>query len=342
LLALYSTTYPTRRACQWELTAAFLAAQQEGDPRRRVLVVNPESGAGHIHPIQLRDAKFATAPASGDQAALKALAETVRKHVASLDGPFATTDPLKIPSWYGAAPERYPRFVGRFAEMWQVHSALHETEVTLITGAAGKDVAQVTGLGGIGKTLLAREYALRFGAAYPGGIFWLRAYGNDDAQAGMGLEQREEERERQVEGFAEALLGVARIRSLISSIAPQTLSRGRSGPSDAGSARPRVIRDALAREIERRALRYLSVVDDLPSGLNAEDFRRWCAPHSLGRTLITTRSRTYDNLGTGKLLNLDVLPEDDALALLASHASQRASQKEERRGPSFVRSGATP
>ncbi|HMD97482.1 MAG TPA: toll/interleukin-1 receptor domain-containing protein [Terriglobia bacterium] len=32
LLAYYSKTYPTRRACQWELTAAFLAAQQEGDP----------------------------------------------------------------------------------------------------------------------------------------------------------------------------------------------------------------------------------------------------------------------------------------------------------------------
>jgi hypothetical protein len=35
LLAYYSKAYPTRRACQWELTAAFLAAQQEGDPRRR-------------------------------------------------------------------------------------------------------------------------------------------------------------------------------------------------------------------------------------------------------------------------------------------------------------------
>jgi hypothetical protein len=62
LLAYYSTTYPLRRACQWELTAAFLAAQTEGDPRRRVLVINPESGADHIHPIELRDAKFLNAP----------------------------------------------------------------------------------------------------------------------------------------------------------------------------------------------------------------------------------------------------------------------------------------
>src|SRR5690349_7183944 len=65
LLAFYSKAYPTRRACQWELTAAFLAAQREGDPRRRVLVVNPESRAEHIHPIELRDAKFRVAPEPG-------------------------------------------------------------------------------------------------------------------------------------------------------------------------------------------------------------------------------------------------------------------------------------
>ena len=70
LLAWYSKTYPLRRACQWELTAAFLAAQREGDPRRRVLVVNPEAEADHIHPIELQDAKFRVAPAVGGSAAL--------------------------------------------------------------------------------------------------------------------------------------------------------------------------------------------------------------------------------------------------------------------------------
>src|ERR1700757_1756568 len=62
LLAYYSKTYPLRRACQWELTAAFLAAQtdHQHDPRRRVLVVNPEEKADHIIPIQLKDTKFRT------------------------------------------------------------------------------------------------------------------------------------------------------------------------------------------------------------------------------------------------------------------------------------------
>src|SRR5271165_5946732 len=64
LLAYYSKTYPLRRACQWELTAAFLATRAEGDPRRRVLVVSPESSAGHIHPIQLHDEKYLKAPST--------------------------------------------------------------------------------------------------------------------------------------------------------------------------------------------------------------------------------------------------------------------------------------
>ena len=67
LVAYYSKTYPLRRACQRELTAAFLAGQTEGDPRRRVLVINPEKGAGHIHPIELRDAKFCQAPNNGGE-----------------------------------------------------------------------------------------------------------------------------------------------------------------------------------------------------------------------------------------------------------------------------------
>jgi len=56
LVAYYSKTYPLRRACQWELTTAFLAAQSE-DPRRRVLIITPEKSVNRIHPIELRDAR---------------------------------------------------------------------------------------------------------------------------------------------------------------------------------------------------------------------------------------------------------------------------------------------
>src|SRR5271166_6352739 len=201
LLAYYSKTYPLRRACQWELTAAFLAAQVEGDPRRRVLVINPEDGAGHIHPIELRDAKCFSAP--NTEGEMQHLVQTVVKHLAELIGPLPNIRPLNPPPWHGITPVRYERFFGRFHEMWKIHSALHETTVVQITGASGQDIAQVTGLGGIGKSLLAREYALRFSPAYPGGVFWMSAYGNDDAKGALDNEGREAERKNQLRKFAQ-------------------------------------------------------------------------------------------------------------------------------------------
>ena len=57
LLAWYSETYPQSRPCQMELTAALLAAQRAGDPRRRILVINPRRSGGHIEPVLLRDAQ---------------------------------------------------------------------------------------------------------------------------------------------------------------------------------------------------------------------------------------------------------------------------------------------
>ena len=55
-------------------------------------------------------------------------------------------------------------FAGRTAELWELHDALTES-----------GVAVVAGLGGLGKTQLATEYAHRFAGFYPGGIFWTDA-----------------------------------------------------------------------------------------------------------------------------------------------------------------------
>lgn len=57
LLAFYSKDYPRSRACQWELTAAFLAAstEHEDPPLRRIFAINPEATAHHVQPITLRD-----------------------------------------------------------------------------------------------------------------------------------------------------------------------------------------------------------------------------------------------------------------------------------------------
>ncbi|WP_328311976.1 toll/interleukin-1 receptor domain-containing protein [Streptomyces sp. NBC_00442] len=164
LLAYYSLGYPERPACQWELTAAFLAGLGEGDPRRRVLVVNPEPGTAHIHPVELRDTRH------GEPETLVA---DVLAHLRQVPGPMRLD--AAPPRVYGELPSAVGEFTGRLPDLWRLHSALHVQEAPLVTGRTSAGPVQLRGMPGIGKTRLAREYALRFGAAFPGGVHWAAA-----------------------------------------------------------------------------------------------------------------------------------------------------------------------
>ncbi|WP_290649021.1 hypothetical protein [Aquisalimonas sp.] len=164
-------------------------------------------------------------------------------------------------------------------------------------------LAQLRGSGGIGKSLLAEEYALRFGAFWPGGVFWLRAYGHSDRpeESAAALAQRREDEYRDQLGNFALAQGVA-IREL----------------------NTRQIRAVLAARLQALGP-YLWIVDDLPDGNRAE-LGRWLAPSSNGQTLLTTRSRRHDALG--KPIDLGLLPPPDARALLTrDHAPQDAAER---------------
>src|SRR5664280_2080384 len=151
---------------------------------------------------------------------------------------------------------------------------------------------------------LAKSKALLayYSAAYPRGVFWLRAYGNDDAKAALGPEAREALRADQMRAMAERL-GI-----------------------DAHGLTPEQIEGALARKIASENKDCLWVVDDMPNGLDGEALRRWFAPHALARTLITTRSREYGSLAQG--IDLSVLTPDEAFQLLTSQRKPAGKDEE--------------
>ncbi len=66
-------------------------------------------------------------------------------------------------------------FIGREKELWQIFDMLNRSNSAVIEGVGG-----VFGMGGLGKTQMAIEYAYRFSNYYPGGIFWI------DAEDGKG------------------------------------------------------------------------------------------------------------------------------------------------------------
>jgi hypothetical protein len=279
LVAYYSLTYPTRRACQWELTAAFLAAARHGDPSRRVLVFNPETSADHVDPAVLRDHLFANG------------ADQLAAQVRGLEGELGDLGVSVRPRSFGQTPIGSSRFVGRVVDMWAIHNALHADDAALSTGP-GSGVALVTGMGGIGKSSLAEEYAMRFGAAYPGGVFWLRALGHDD-EGESPVEKSNAERDGQLLGFAAAL------------------------EADLDGLPPEWLRPRLARALDERGQPFVWIVDDLRGKLPRSELDGWLAPGRFGKTLVTTQSLDYAAIGTQ--VRLGVLGEADGVELLSHH-----------------------
>lgn len=261
LLAFYSTSYPTRRACQWELTTAYLAGQREGAVHRRVLVVNPEADSDHVQPVELRDARH-WSELSGDS--LPVFAEKVAVHVASLSSPLGQVEVLSPVRWLPAPPRLgSPAFVGPLAQLWRVHSGLHPHAAPLLTGRAAASAVVIRGGPGAGKSVLAEEYAVRFSAAFPGGVFWLNL---DNHPEPLPLYTRQ-------------------VRTICSAL----------GLPAIGSADD--LLSTLAVELGRQDLAFLWVVDGLTSGLRPDQTRLFFAPHSLAATVLTTRGG-YADLAT--------------------------------------------
>ncbi len=97
-MAYYSLNYAHSRACQWELTAAFLAARREGDPRQRVLIINPKEMAEHIHLVELRDELFRKAPA--DPQAIDSLVSSIETHISTIESTIGDIKALIKLQWF--------------------------------------------------------------------------------------------------------------------------------------------------------------------------------------------------------------------------------------------------
>ncbi|MBB1486192.1 tetratricopeptide repeat protein [Oceanospirillum sediminis] len=306
MLVLFSNDYPESRFCQFELTTAYIAAFNElnGAPNKRIFVLNLDEGkdknskALEKLPIELQGALHLP----GDH---QSLIEAIRTQMDIIthqgNKTLGELGAFQFAPGYGRRIHSSPRFVGREAYFWQLHSALQQTQNPMITGQTNPDLAEVSGMGGIGKTLLAEEYALRFAAAYPGGIFWLDAYGSFDPKA------------PDIETFKAAC--TEQYRKVAAEYGLQ-LAHDADLPA---------IQYQIQQKIKQQGQRCLWIVDDIPSGLAKHlnnEIKTWFSPcPELAPTLVTTRSREYSTIG--KDLPLDVLDHEAARQLLRHHLKEK-------------------
>ncbi|MGD1874711.1 MAG: tetratricopeptide repeat protein [Mastigocoleus sp.] len=84
--------------------------------------------------------------------------------------------PKSTPTKYHNLPRSgVIKFVGRDEELEKLHKLLQKNQQVAINSTERRSVTSIAGMGGIGKTELALQYAIAHRKTYQGGICWLRA-----------------------------------------------------------------------------------------------------------------------------------------------------------------------
>ncbi|GAA1089713.1 toll/interleukin-1 receptor domain-containing protein [Nocardiopsis composta] len=284
LVALYSPAYLSRSSCNFELTAAFLAGQREGDPCRRIAVISPTSSFEHVHPMELRDRRsFSLADHLGREDELAAAIARRAGEVGGTIGPPPEGGGVR---WFPAPPLGRPEFQPFRRRLWEAHSALRPGAASYHTGRWEGGSAWVSSLDAGTATAFCHAYAFQFGAAYPGGVYWLDLAG----EAGDAAQ-----------GYARRVRELARA----------------AGAGDGSAADPVELHlSRIAERMDRDGGRSLWVVDGLP-GAAPEAHRPLRNPHPSGSTLLTGFGRGGDGLGeevditdTGEQAALELLTRD--------------------------------
>jgi tetratricopeptide (TPR) repeat protein len=314
VVAYYDDNFAERRACQWELTEALVASAHDATGARgaqgRALVITPTDQINHVRPRALRgELMMSLADHEPNE-----IARAVRLHVEKFAATIGGARRPRAHPWVGIAEHAvYGRFVGRITEMWDIFDALSADVVVLHGRAAaaprgGMGSAHLHAWGGVGKSLLAAEYARRFNAFYPGGVFWSHAGGRDEAwrlTAWIALRRAAAALNMNIAAF-------------------DALMKDHPEPAEAFAEARTLVGLALA----TRGLSYLWIVDDLREGASREERESWMAPddQGLGRTLFTTRDGAH--FETGVAIEIGMLDGPSAYDLL-TFSRKPASTEEE-------------
>lgn len=316
VLAWYADDYLQSRACVWEFFTALAVGTREGDIYQRILCIDPANAYEHIAVIK------SIAQPLPDKAQWLALARTIKARADAIAKPMGKGAGIQFAGspWYGREPALFPSWVGRHRALLDIHEQLHQGKPI---DRQNRGPVAIYGRGGLGKTMLALEYANRLQACYPGGIVFLS--GADAALAAAAETTRELDAVSQTASVAVAD-GIKSLRDQLHSIRLTLQAERQQWPADNAAlldalerGHPQHYIDALKKtiaEVLAKRGRYLWIVDDLPADADAAKQALWLpAPDASAYLLVTMRSNPGLS-GNFRALRLAEFEDDEALALL--------------------------
>jgi WD40 repeat protein len=355
-----SQTYPARPACQWE-ALEVLRRLPHGEIGRRLFPVVVQDGALEHTWAILSDLQVSLAdniaehtPSANDQLHTGSdsqgperwlpYATEVRRRVEELsDQPPIGPAPALQRTWFPSAPEAKDSFSGRLSEMLALHSMLIGTKAAFDGGRPGLlPSVTVSGMGGVGKSLLVAEYALRLAGYWPGGVVRVNCGGD-----ALGHQITTED-PRFLEHVALQLADLARFwegtRNPESGPAAVRIAAGRTAQAPTEAADPltegtpprsatlpaltamqvarnlvgQVQEDLARRLVDSGRDRILWWLDDVPLGVGADDLNLVrCPVPGVAACVVTTRTGDYGQPRWS--IHLTPLEVSEGMAVLATY-----------------------
>lgn len=185
IICWYDAGFQRSEACMRALRAAWLPAAAQGQLSQRLHFILPTeySDPRALHPGGRSrpelDLLFFPEPHTAE--AWATLATSLSERLPAT--PFSSLNLPEVPH-VGGIPKVGGAFVGRDAELWELHGLLLESRQVAVSGRDRPLPVYVTGMGGVGKSRLALEYVRHFGSAWPGGVFWM---GRGDSDLRLAL-----------------------------------------------------------------------------------------------------------------------------------------------------------
>lgn len=180
---------------------------------------------------------------------------------------------------------------------WLIPDAMHTRYFTgrddllarLRTQLLERHLSALSGLGGVGKTQTAIQYAVRHRADYPGGVFWINA--------------------ETISGLTSGFVEIAKALRL---------------PAAESNDHEKAVKAALA--WLNKTDGWLLILDNVE---DRGDLRRFVPEHGKGDVLITSRETVFAELGIPRALDVRDLDGDDAVRFLLARTgrSDRANDR---------------